>query len=149
MSLMKQIEKGMLGVALVAGIGYAGCSHAMAEVVIVVPQSSNVTTLSSSQVMDIFLGKASQFPNGHRAVPVDLNEGSPERNEFYLRYAGKTPAQLKSHWSRLIFTGKGQPPKEVARSQEIKRLFEANPGMIGYMDRSAVDANVRVVQVMD
>lgn len=144
MPLLNRIEMGALGTAL---FFMAGC--AMAEVVVVVSPLSSVTAMSQNQVSDIFLGKASRFPNGDRAVPLDLEEGSDERNQFYMKYAGKSPAQLRAHWSKIVFTGKGLPPKEVLHSQEIKKLISENHNLIGYMDRSMVDAKVKVVAVME
>lgn len=144
MSFLNRIEMSALGTAL---FFMAGC--AMADVVVVVSPSSSVTAMSQNQVSDIFLGKASRFPNGDRAVPLDLEEGSDERDQFYMKYAGKSPAQVRAHWSKIVFTGKGLPPKEVLHSQEIKKLIAENHNLIGYMDRSMVDAKVKVVAVME
>jgi len=126
-----------------------GAGNAMAEVVVVVSPRSALVALSSNQITDIFLGKTSRFPNGQHAVPVDLAEGSAERNEFYRKFADKTPAQIKAHWSKIIFTGRGQPPKEVLHDQGVKKMVAVNPGYIGYIDRSSVDEKVKVVQVQE
>jgi len=129
----------------VAALVLLGTGEAPAELVAVVSAKSPVTTLSRSQVADIFLGKASRFPDGGTAVPIDQVEDAAARDEFYLRVAGKSPAQLNAHWSKIIFTGRGQPPREVANGEAVKRLLIANPAAIGYIDRSRVDASVRVV----
>jgi ABC-type phosphate transport system substrate-binding protein len=127
----------------------AGLSDAVAaasqEVVAVVSAKSAVTALSSSQVADIFLGRATRFPDGTVAVPIDLNEESPERDRFYEQYTGKSPAQVKAHWSKIIFTGRGQPPRQASNSSEAKKLIAENPNAIGYIDGSAVDRTVRVL----
>ncbi len=91
--------------------------------VAVVSAKSPVGTLGKNEIADIFLGKASRFPDGHPAVPVDQAEGSPARDEFYLHFAGKSPAQLKAHWSKIIFTGRGQPPREVGNGVEVKKYL--------------------------
>jgi hypothetical protein len=80
---------------------------------------STITTLSKAQVTDIFLCKVSRFPNGTPAIPIDQADGSPARDEFYATYAGKSPAQVKSHWAKIIFTGRGQPPKAVSNDIDI------------------------------
>jgi len=122
-----------------------GISVARADVVAVVSSQSQITTLTRTQVMDIFLGKRTRFPDGSSAIPIDQAEGSAARAEFYTRLADMSPAQLKSFWSRIIFTGRGQPPKTVATDLEAKRLLLADPNSIGYIDRSLVDSSVRVV----
>ncbi len=134
-----------------AGIVVIGCALSLSagvaadEVVAVVSARNPVTTLNKNQVVDIFLGKASRFPDGSLAVPIDQVEGSAARDEFYARYAGRTPAQLKAHWSKIIFTGRGQPPREVSNSLEVKKLFAENPNAIGYIEQSLVDDSVKVL----
>jgi ABC-type phosphate transport system substrate-binding protein len=116
-----------------------------ADVVAVVSSMSQITTLTRTQVMDIFLGKRTRFPDGSAAIPIDQAEGSAARDEFYTRLAEMSPAQVKSFWARIIFTGRGQPPKTVATDVEAKRLLVADPNTIGYIDKSLVDSSVRVV----
>jgi hypothetical protein len=113
--------------------------------VVVVSAKSSVTTLSAVQIVDIFLGRRTRFPDGSAAVPIDQSEGTTARADFYARFADMSPAQLKSYWSKIIFTGRGQPPIAVATGVETKRLLLANPRTIGYLDQSMVDNTVRVV----
>lgn len=124
-----------------------GSVHAMAEVVAVVSAKSPVMALSKNQVTDIFLGKTSRFPDGALVVPVDQTEGSSVRDEFYANVAGKSAAQIKAHWSKIIFTGRGQPPKEVANSNEVKKFLAGNPAAISYIDKSALDNSVRALTI--
>jgi ABC-type phosphate transport system substrate-binding protein len=116
-----------------------------ADVVAVVSAKSPVTNLSMSQLADIFSGRASRFPNGVQAFPIDQAEGSSVRDEFYNKVVGKTAAQIKAYWSKIIFTGRGQPPPIVSNNVEMKKRISDNPAAIGYMDRSLVDESVRVV----
>jgi len=132
----------LVSVGLALGLAVSAVS---ADVVAVVSSKSPVTTLSKNQLMDIFLGKRTSFPDGSSAVPIDQTEGSAVRDEFYSRIAGMSPPQVKAFWSRIIFTGRGQPPKTVATSLEAKKLLLANPNAISYIDQSLVDGTLRVV----
>jgi ABC-type phosphate transport system substrate-binding protein len=116
-----------------------------ADVVAVVSAKSAITALSADQVADIFLGKMSRYPNGILAVPVDLSDGSAERDQFYVKVAGRTPAQIKAYWSKIIFTGRGQPPKTVPNDLDMKKYVAANVAAIGYIDEKMVDDTVRVL----
>jgi ABC-type phosphate transport system substrate-binding protein len=118
---------------------------AIADVVAVVSSMSAITSLSNGQVTDIFLGKVSRFPNGALAIPIDQAQGSQVREEFYAAYAGKSSAQIMSYWAKIIFTGRGQPPKAAASSSEVRKLLAANPQAISYVERSEVDSTVRVL----
>ena len=113
--------------------------------VAVVSAKSPITSLNSGQVADIFLGKTSRFPDGTLAVPIDLPEESPVRERFYAEYTGKSPAQVKAHWSKIIFTGRGQPPRQVGSGAEAKKVLSENPNAIAYIDSKLVDGSVRVL----
>jgi ABC-type phosphate transport system substrate-binding protein len=140
MSLSNRIGLGTIGLAL-----SLAAAAATADVVAVVSAKSAVTTLSKSQVADIFLGKAVRFPNGVQAVPIDQADGSVAHDEFYAKLAGKSAAQLRAYWSKIIFTGRGEPPPEVANSDEMKKRLIQNPAAIGYIESNRVDDTVRVV----
>jgi ABC-type phosphate transport system substrate-binding protein len=132
----------------IAALGILVASERLpADEVAVVSAKSTVTTLSKSQVANIFLGKTSRFPDGRQAVPIDQSEGSPARDEFYAWITGKSAAQMKAYWSKIIFTGRGQPPKAVPGSSEIKKIVVANPDAIGYIEPKLVDDTLRVVTV--
>ncbi len=118
---------------------------AYADVVVVVSSKSAVATLTAEQISDLFLGKAATFPGGAAATPIDQAEGAAPREEFYTKVVGKSATQVKAYWSKLIFSGKGQPPKEVADNAAVKKQLADNPGAIGYIDKSAVDGTVKVV----
>ena len=133
---------------LAAATALMACAAQAAELVVIVSAKSPVTTLRSDQVAAIFLGQAGRFPDGAEAVALDQRIGSPERNQFYLRVAGKTPALLKAHWSKMVFTGRGQPPREAPDSAAVRRQVADNPHLIGYVDRGALDASVRPVLIL-
>ncbi|TAL08754.1 MAG: phosphate ABC transporter substrate-binding protein [Porticoccaceae bacterium] len=137
---MKTLHKIALAAVLVLGVGTV---HA--GVVVVVGAKSAVISLDKAQVSDIFLGKVATFPSGAQAVPVDQAEGSGQREEFHAKVTGKNGAQLSAYWSKLVFSGKASPPKEVPGEADVKVLVTANPNLIGYIDSAAVDASVRVV----
>lgn len=118
---------------------------ASSEVVVIVSSKNPLPALRAEQVANIFLGKTSNFPDGAEAVPIDQATSSAGREEFYRKVTGKSPSLMKAYWSKLIFTGRGQPPREVSDSAAIKRRVAENPRFIGYIDKSAVDASVKVV----
>lgn len=111
---------------------------ASAEVVVVV-NPANADAVSKDQIANVFLGKSTAF------APIDQADGSAVRGEFYKKVADKDAAQAKALWSKLVFTGKATPPKEVASSADVKKAVAANPKAIGYIEKSAVDASVKVV----
>jgi ABC-type phosphate transport system substrate-binding protein len=127
-----------LALALTSGV-------AMADVVVVVSAKSPVATLSKAQVEDLFLGKTFRFPDGAPAVAIDQPEGSAVRDEFYNKVVGKSAAQIKAYWSKIIFTGRGQPPPSVSTTIEMMKRLNANPAAIGYIDSGMLNDTVKVV----
>lgn len=133
------------GTTLFGLASMVGTVEALAEVVVVVSAASRVTALTRHQVVDIFLGKTSRFPDGSLAAPIDGAEGSAARDEFYLAFAGKSPAQVNAHWSKAVFTGRGEPPPVAADAAALKKRLGTDPNAIGYLDESLVDASVKVM----
>ncbi|MEY4590218.1 MAG: hypothetical protein RL497_2294 [Pseudomonadota bacterium] len=120
-------------------------NSAQADVVVIVNSNSSISNLSVEQVSDIFLGKSSRFSDGSQAVPIDQAPDAEDAGAFRDKVTKKSASQLKSYWSKLVFTGKAQMPKQVSDGKEVKTLISANPNMIGYMDSKLVDGSVKVV----
>ncbi len=120
---------------------------AAAEVVVVVSAANPVESLSRVQLTDIYLGRLNRFPNGDAVVPIDQSEGSPAHDRFYSHYLRQSPAQIKAHWSKLIFTGRGQPPRAVTGGDAAAGLVAENPNAIGYLDAGLVNDRLRVVSI--
>lgn len=135
--VMSPVLRTLLCAALLTG------ASASAEVVVVVSAKSPATALTQEQAADIFLGRSTTLPGAGAVVALDQAEGAAARDEFYQKTAGKSSAQLKAYWSKQIFSGKGQPPKAVADSASVKSQLAGNPNLVGYIDKSALDASVK------
>jgi ABC-type phosphate transport system substrate-binding protein len=112
---------------------------ARAEVVVVVNPKAPVAAMTKDEVAQYFLGKSTAL------TPIDQPESAPIRAEFYKKVADKDLSQAKALWSKLVFTGKATMPREAGNSEDVKKAVAANPNAIGYIDRSAVDASVKVI----
>jgi ABC-type phosphate transport system substrate-binding protein len=117
------------------------------SIVVVVSATSSVTEISRLHLADIYLGRTSHFENGTPAVPIDRNAGSADRISFSEKFLDRSEAQMKAHWSRVIFTGRGRPPREASSGQAVRNIVAGDPRAIGYIDVSLVDARVRVLRV--
>lgn len=127
MNIRTMLSIALLGAAL----------QARADVVVVGNPAATPMTLD--QVSDAYLGKVASI------TLYDLADASPGRAEFDRKALGKDPGQLKALWARLAFTGKGQPPREVADDAAVKKAVAANPKAIGYIDAASVDGSVKVL----
>jgi len=114
--------------------------HAEDIVVIVNPAAK---PLSKEQIVDVYLGRSADL------MPIDQTVGSPIYVQFYKKATGRDAAQIKAIWSRILFTGRGQPPKQLPDSAAVKKSVAANPNAVGYIEKSAVDATVKVALPLD
>lgn len=135
--------------ATVAALLSLAAAAASAQVAVIVNPKNSTSSMTADQVSAIFLGKTSTLPSGATAAPADQSESAAIRETFYTKVTGKQSAQVKAAWSRLVFSGKGTPPKEFANSAEVKKFVASNPDAIGYVEKSAVDASVKVVLSVD
>ena len=111
-------------------------SHA--EVAVIVNAGATVTP-SQSDVANIFLGKDKSLKG------VDQKDWNPTKDKFYSAVASKNESQLKSYWSGLVFTGKGQPLPSVADDAAVAAKVGSEPDAIGYVDKAAVTDKVKVL----
>ncbi len=135
----------MKTVLLIAGLVLSPL--AQAEVAVIV-HPSNAATFDADAVSKLYLGREKSFPGGAAAVPLALGDDAAATAEFNDKILKKPSSQLKAYWSKLIFTGKGTPPKEIASDAEMVKLISSNPNMIGFVDAKAVDGSVKVVLKM-
>lgn len=119
---------------------------ASADVVLITNAKSTVTSVTLDQVSNLYLGKTTQWADGTVVSLADLPESSNVRTEFYGKL-GKTSTQVKATWSRIMFTGKGTPPREFNLSNQVKAFVAATPTGVGYVERSAADASVRILSI--
>ncbi|MET3133431.1 ABC-type phosphate transport system substrate-binding protein [Oxalobacteraceae bacterium GrIS 1.11] len=124
---------------VIAATLFSLASPVLAEVVVVVNPKSAGGAMTNEQVAQFFLGKSTSM------TPIDQPESAPIRAEFYKKVTDKEPSQAKALWSKLVFTGKATLPKEVSSSADVKKAVAADPKAIGYIEKSAVDASVKVV----
>lgn len=123
---------------LAAGIWLAMTPVFATEIVVIVNPKNPATRMFSEQAGQFFLGKSAMF------TPVEHTDGAL-RSEFYKKVLDKDAAQVKAIWSKLVFTGKGTAPRELASSTEVKKAVAADVSAIGYIEKSQVDETVKVI----
>lgn len=116
-----------------------------ADIAVIVHPKNALSQASTEEISKIFLAKTKTFSNGKKIELLDLEEGDETRNQFYQAVANKTPSQVKAYWSRLIFTGKGQPPQVLMDSDEIVEAIAETENGIGYIDLGSLNDSVKVI----
>ena len=133
-------------ISLILLLGAAGA--AQAGVAIIAHPSNPLAGITQEQLARIYLGKTREFPNGAPVTALDLREGSTARIKFYKAVTDKSETALKAYWSKLLFTGKAQPPKEMNDDESVKEWVSKNPDALGYVDGKVLDKSVKVLLIL-
>lgn len=116
-----------------------------ADIVVIVHADNPSAQLSRKQVIDLFMGRHTAFPNGNSAQPMDLAAGTALRKQFYLRLTGKSEAQVDAYWAQLVFAGRMSPPPQLESSQAMLAAVRNNPAAIGFIEHGQTIDGVKVV----
>ncbi len=143
---MKTIKR--IAAALFIALTWGVSTPALAALAIIAHPSNPLSGITAEQAAQIYLGKVGVFPNGPRASAVDQAANSAARKKFYKAVVKKDDGELKVYWSKLIFTGKAQPPRELGDDAGVKSWIAGNPEGIGYVDGKFVDGSVKVLLII-
>ncbi|NOY71929.1 MAG: hypothetical protein GXP14_06060 [Gammaproteobacteria bacterium] len=105
-----------------------------------------IDRLSKEQVENIFLGKMTMLPNGQKIKLFDQQDGNTIKRNFYAAVTGKTPRQIKAHWSKLQFRGLVHPPESLMNDQATKERIATSKFAIGYINGASLDNSVKVLR---
>ena len=114
------------------------------KMVVVVSKDSEINQLDDKNVANIFLTRTNRYPNGRKAIPIELSGGGL-RDDFYQEISGKSPMELTAYWTTLIFSGRGRPPKGYGEIAALIERLEKTPNAISYLSLAQVTEKLKVV----
>lgn len=125
-------------------------SYAQAEpdVVVVVSQKSNITTISASELKLIYYKKIRQVGDKVSVEPRDQAEGEVKQ-AFYQSFFGRGTEEIKNFWMIQVFRGREGPPGFVG-SENDRAMIDwllKYPNAIGYINKNQVSSTVRVLDI--
>ena len=144
---MKKLIK-LFSLSLVISSLYLVAPIANAGVAVITHPGVKEIGLSKNKLAQIYLGKIKNYSNGRSIKAVDLPKSSAAHKKFYKSVVKKSPAAVKRHWSKLKFTGKGKPPKELSNPRDVVKWVASNEGAIGYIDGKYLNKSVKVVLII-
>ncbi|MDO9011035.1 MAG: hypothetical protein Q7U78_04380 [Gallionella sp.] len=106
-----------------------------------------VQILTVNETRSIFGMRQLTWPGG---VPVRVFV-LPEQHSLHASFCREMlniyPYQLRLSWNRLVYSGTGQAPTEVATEQEMLARVASTPGAIGYVNKVNSNDSVHTVSV--
>jgi hypothetical protein len=116
-----------------------------AEVKVIANNSVAATSISASDLKDVFLLDKDTLGGSH-VEPVLQNSGATHE-AFLKEYIGKPNSVLQAFYRSLVFTGKASMPKVTAADAEAVAYVAKTKGAIGYVSNSANSDGVKVLTI--
>lgn len=136
----------ILLVLAAASIGAsASTNYPSNDFVVIANPHSGVEKMSKDEVINVYMGRNRKLSSGVTAQPLDLENPLTEKANFYNIMVNKELSEISSYWARLMFSGQGSPPRQVASAEQAVELVGRLKGAIAYVDRKKIDKRVRVV----
>jgi ABC-type phosphate transport system substrate-binding protein len=136
--------------AFAAAIVLAAATLSGAEGFQVIANEANPAhSVTKADLAGLFLKKATRWPGGGPAAPVDQAESSPARAAFSKEVLGKSVPAVVSYWQQQIFSGREVPPPQKGNDAAVIDFVKANAGAVGYVAAGAAPAGVKVLAVAE
>ncbi|HVY27877.1 MAG TPA: hypothetical protein VHB79_15080 [Polyangiaceae bacterium] len=121
-------------------------SEAGGDVLAVIVNKANpVTSLGQNELRPIFQTTKKVWSFGEDAIPINLPEDSPLRNDFDQAVLGLDPERVARYWTDRKVRGGARPPVRVPNTAAVLRAVAAKTGAVGYVRFSEVNGSVKVV----
>jgi ABC-type phosphate transport system substrate-binding protein len=111
--------------------------------VAIVVNKTMAEAITKDDISRMYTGRSSALQ------PVNLPDSNTVRNIFDEKAMGRSSSQLKAYWSKLVFTGKGTPPPELANEQAVLEHVSANEYAVGYVSKDSVNDSVKVLMIIE
>jgi ABC-type phosphate transport system substrate-binding protein len=106
---------------------------------IIVNADNPVQSVTREEARRVFLKQRASWDSDVRVEPVDQSLQSPIRLVFtrdVLRM--ERLSDVRAHWQRLMFTGRGSAPPVVSTEDEVIAFVADRPGGVGYVSSSTI-----------
>ena len=115
------------------------------EIVVVVHPDNPISSMSKSQVIDLFMGKYVAFPNGEKAIPIDIEKPDDLKKNFYEQLVGLPLSRVNAYWSRIKFSGRARPPIGKNDYHDAINFLNSTPNAIMYIPKDQLTDTAKVV----
>ena len=113
---------------------------------IIVNAANPVGEMDRMEIADFYLNKSTHWPNGIEVLPVICTDPGAFQKEFLESVLGMDSSRFKTYWAKLIFAGRGLPPREMEDANGVVQFVKANPGAIAFVSDAT---NVEAVKVLE
>ena len=137
--------KRFLMVMLLVSVGEI---DAYSQVAVIAHKAVQADTLTQAQLLDYFTGDIKSWVDKTPVVVLDLKGQSEIKDSFYKRL-GITSSRMKSIWLKKLLLGEGEAPEALKSEEEVVKKVASTPGAIGYVSRSKVNGDVKILRIVE
>ena len=117
------------------------------KIAVIVGQKSTVAHVSTDDLRDLYLRRLRLWPDGSRAIPINLPPDNPLRERFSRLVLGRSTQDLLPYWNARYFEGI-TPPTVLPSPAAIRAYLAAEPGAIAYVPVEEADDSCRILLVI-
>lgn len=135
----------VLAIAAAQPFGSVSSAGSDDLVVIVNPQNP-LTSIDVGDLRPIFQTTKTSWGNSAGdALPLNLPDDNPLRQEFDKAVLGLDPDRVARYWQDRKIRGGARPPLKVSTPGAVVKGVAAKSGAIGYVNASDANASVKIV----
>lgn len=102
---------------------------------VVVHRNNPIESITRAELSAIYMKRTRSWRDGSEIVPADQPVSSAVRERFSRSIHGKNVAYVTRYWQRLIFSGRGIPPRQLQNDAAVLELVKNRRDAIGYIAR--------------
>jgi ABC-type phosphate transport system substrate-binding protein len=115
---------------------------------VVVHRSSPIASITRAELSAIYMKRTRSWRDGREIAAVDQPSTSRVRERFSRAVHGKSVAYVTRYWQRLIFSGRGIPPRQLQNDAAVLEFVKSNRDAIGYIGSETTPGDgVKVIAV--
>lgn len=114
------------------------------DVVVICNKNVSENVLNQIDINKIFLGKKTEWSNSQN-IKFAIMKKEDIHKIFLKEYIGKTEAQFRTYWKKMVFTGKGRLPLSFDTPEEMIQYVAQTEGAVGYIPKDAADDSVKIL----
>jgi len=115
---------------------------------VIVSKDSSINSITKKELSKIFLAKTKKLPNGEKSITIE-STNKEYQTKFYKNISNKNEKQLKKYWAKMIFTGRGQPPKKMSSINELILFIQNNKNAISYIPVKYKSSNIKTIMEIE
>jgi ABC-type phosphate transport system substrate-binding protein len=143
------MKKIFLKIGLVCTLLLAGAFQALAldGVVVIVNQSVPMDSISVAALKDIYMGRTTYWADGQSVKLAILDDQITDKTDAaFEEISGMDAKHFKTFWQRMVFSGRGQMPKEIGDTVSLVAYVASTKGAIAIV---LADADLKGVKKLE